>query len=425
MKRRAVTQKYFVICMGISMKVLQINSHYDQGGAARIVAALHRQLLRRGVESHVAYGRGAKHAEENVHFFGDTPGIYISAIGSRLLGINGYFNKRATGKLIQLIEKIQPDMVHMHVLHGYYVNVPMLFHYINKVQIPCIWTFHDCHAFTGKCGYFFDCRQWEQGCKSCPYLKSYPSSLLLDCTRKMWKDKKGLFTVGEKKWIVTPSFWLQTEVEKSFFSKYSCVTINNGIDTENTFYPRDREALRKKYGFLSEEKLILGVAVGYRDERKGVEYIIQLAKDLEKRAKVILIGWNKENNGLLKGCENIITLKNILNKDMLADYYSMADVFVIPSLAENYPTTSLEAMACGTPVVGFGVGGITEQLETMKGLVVEASNQKAFTEAVSKTLWEPGVVLQGDALARMIQEKNSAGRMVDDYLKLYQEIIKK
>lgn len=404
------------------MKILQINSHYDQGGAARIVAALHRQFLELGFDAYVAYGRGEKSEEKNVYYFGDTLGIYSSAIASRLLGLNGYSNKRATGKLIQFIEKIQPDIIHMHVLHGYYINVPMLFHYINKKQIPCVWTFHDCHAFTGNCGYFFDCRKWQQGCKECQYLRNYPASLIFDRTEKMWKEKQELFTLGERKWIVTPSRWLQTEVEKSFFQKYPCTTIHNGIDTRNTFYPREKEALRKKYGYGPEEKLLLGVAVGYRDERKGAEYLIRLAKDLEKEAKVILIGWNPEKNGLLKDSRNIIPMKNITDKKLLAEYYSMADVFLIPSLAENYPTTSLEAMACGTPVVGFATGGIPEQLADGKGLVVEAGNRQAFTQAVRKILQEPDCVLNGEALAKRIKEENSAKAMADKYLKLYGEV---
>lgn len=406
------------------MKVLQINSHYDQGGAARIVAALHRQLTEWDIEAYVAYGRGERKTEKNVYNFGDSFGIYSSAIAGRLLGLNGYFNKRATKRLLQFIGKIQPDMIHMHVLHGYYVNVPMLFRYINEKQIPCIWTFHDCHAFTGNCGYFFDCRQWQQGCKNCPYLRNYPASLFFDRTEKMWKDKQGLFTEGKKKWIVTPSRWLQAEVALSFLRNYPCTTIHNGIDTGKTFYPMEKEELRKKYGYLPEEKLILGVAVGYRDQRKGAEYIVQLAEDLGQEAKVLLIGWNQEKNHLLKGIRNIVTMKHISDKGILAEYYCMADVFVIPSLAENYPTTALEAMACGTPVVGFAVGGIAELLSGGKGIAVEAGNRQAFAEAVRKVLLDAESVLRGGVLAKRIQEENSAKRMAEDYLKLYEEVQK-
>lgn len=401
------------------MKVLQINSHYDQGGAARIVATLHRQLLKSGIESYVAYGRGEIAQEEKVYRFGNNLGAYTSALCSRISGWNGCFNRRATKKLIKLIRQIQPDIIHMHVLHGYYLHVPMLFHYINKNNIPCVWTFHDCHAFVGNCGYFFDCRSWESGCGNCPYLRNYPVSRWFDHTGEMWQQKKELFTKNTNKLLVTPSKWLKEEVAKSFFKDFECVTIANGIDTEQTFYPRNKAECRKKYGYTDHEKLVLGVAAGYRDERKGAEYILQLAKDLEKEAKVILIGWNHEKNHMLKGLNNVVALKNTKDKELLAEYYSMADVFVIPSLAENYATTSLEAMACGTPVVGFDVGGIGEQVAEGKGKVVPVGNREAFAEAVREVMNQSEGILSGEQLAATVGLDNSAERMAQQYEELY------
>ena len=405
------------------MKILQINSHYDQGGAARVVACLHRQLMEQGVEAYVAYGRGQKTDEANVHMFGSSIGVYFSAFFSRFSGLNGYFNHRATRKLLRLIDNIKPDIIHIHVLHGYYLNVPMLFRYINKNKIPCVWTFHDCHAFVGNCGYFFDCRRWESGCGSCPYLQNYPASQWFDFTKKMWKDKRELFTGGADKVIVTPSKWLMKEVQKSFLNKYPCKVIPNGVDTKKIFYPRSREKCRQKHGYSDAEKLILGIAVGYRDERKGLNYILHTAKMLEKEAKVILIGWNKENAPLLQGHSNVITLENTPDTELLAEYYSMADVFVIPSLAENYPTTVLEAMACGTPAVGFDVGGIAELLTDGKGIVVEAGNGEAFVAAVQKVLAEPACVLRGEQLVKTLREEQSVEKMASQYIKIYQEIL--
>lgn len=405
------------------MKILQINSHYDQGGAARIVACIHRELLKEGADAYVAYGRGEKTNEKNVHMFGNGAGVYISAFLSRFTGYNGYFNPVATYKLLKIIGRIKPDVIHLHVLHGYYVNVPMLFKYINKHKIPCVWTFHDCHAFVGNCGYFFDCRKWEKGCESCPYIKNYPASLWFDRTEKMWREKKRLFTIG-KKVIVSPSEWLAKEAKRSFFDRYECITIRNGIDTKGTFYPRDKYACRKKYGYEETQKLILGIAVGYRDERKGAKYILDLAKKLQGEAKIILVGWNRENDGLLDGIFNVITLENTKDKDMLAEYYSMADVFVIPSLAENYATTTLEAMACGTPVVGFAVGGIPEQVRGNKGIVVKAGNEEAFIEAVSRILKNPDCVLNGERLAQTVQEENSIEQMVKEYKRVYEKVLR-
>ncbi len=404
------------------MKILQINSHYNQGGAARIVACIHRQLLANGQQSYVAYGRGRKTAEEGCYRFNTAPEIYGSALFSRVFGINGWCNRLATKRLIAFIKKVQPDVIHMHTLHGYYLNLPMLFQYINNREIPCVWTFHDCHAFVGNCGYFFDCDKWVAGCGKCQYLKNYPTSQFFDFTKFMWRRKKELFTVGEKKMIVTPSEWLTEEARRSFFGKYPCVTLRNGIDVKGTFYPRDKKECREKYGYGGRDKLVLGIAVGYSDPRKGAKYIIQTAKDLGNEAKVILIGWEEKNNAMIQGISNIIPLPATSSTEMLAEYYSMADVFVLPSLAENYATVSLESMACGTPVVGFDAGGIPEQLTGGRGIAVPTGNQEAFTKAVRKALSGEDDLLRGEELAQLIRAENSVEKMTEEYMKLYQNL---
>lgn len=416
------------------MRILQINSHYNQGGAARIVACIHRQLLKEEEDSFVAFGRGRKPEEKNVYRFGMLPEIYFSALVSRAAGVSGWANGAATRRLITYMERVKPELIHLHALHGYYLNLPLLFHYINEHRIPCVWTFHDCYAFTGNCGYFFECEKWKTGCGSCPNIHNYPNSQWLDFSAWMWERKRELFTQGDNKIIVTPSEWLTKEAEKSFLGKYECITIRNGIDTRGTFYPRNRQECRKKYGYTESEKLILGIAVGYDDVRKGAKYIIQLAKDLEKEARIILIGWNEKNNAMLEGTKNIITLPNTSSTEMLAEYYSMADVFVLPSLAENYATVTLEAMACGTPVVGFWAGGIPEQLTGGKGIAVETGNQSAFDEAVRRALADKGEtaegkkaagLLRGEALADIIRKENSTEKMTEEYLRVYRRLLKR
>ncbi|MBE5883532.1 MAG: glycosyltransferase [Lachnospiraceae bacterium] len=405
------------------MRILQINSHYNQGGAAKIVACIHRQLLASGQESYVAYGRGTRPTEENIYQFNKVPEIYFAALFSRVAGINGWSNRWATKRLLSYIDKVQPDLIHMHALHGYYLNFPMLFAYINKHAIPCVWTFHDCHAFVGNCGYYFDCDKWKSGCGKCPHIHNYPTSQFFDFTRFMWKRKKELFTSGQSKVIVSPSDWLTEQAKQSYFGKYPCITIRNGIDTEKTFYPRDRKQCREKYGYTQDERIVLGIAVGYSDPRKGAKYIIRAARELQGEAKVILIGWEKKNDAMLEGVSNIITLPATQSADMLAEYYSMADVFVLPSLAENYATTTLEAMACGTPVVGFDAGGIPEQLTDNKGIVVKTGDQKAFTEAIVNALSDASGLIRGQALADMISTDNSMEKMTGEYMQVYQQIL--
>lgn len=404
------------------MKILQISSHYDQGGAARIAACIHRQLLADGEESYVAFGRGGEPGDRNVYRIDRSWEVYASALFARIFGINGWGNRGATCRLLALIRKLQPDVLHLHALHGYYLNFPMLFDFINAHDIPCVWTFHDCHAFVGNCGYFFECDRWKKGCGSCPHVHNYPKSQFLDFTAWMWARKKELFTQGDRKIIVTPSDWLTNTARQSFFGKYECVTVHNGIDGQRVFYPRARKDCRRKHGYGSEEKLVLGIAVGFDDTRKGAGYLLQLARDLAGEARVILVGWNSRNNDRLEGLENVITLPPLTDSGLLAEYYSLADVFVLPSLAENYATVTLEAMACGTPVVGFDAGGIPEQLSGGKGIAVPVGDQQALDAAVREVL-SGGKVLRGEALAEHIRKENSLEKMTADYRELYRKAV--
>lgn len=402
------------------MKILQIGSHCEQGGAARVMNCIHKELLRQGQESYVAYGRGKKATEANVYKIDTVPEVYLSALFSRVVGLNGWGNWLATKRLIRLIEKIKPDVIHMHALHGYYLNFPMLFKYINKKGIRWVWTFHDCHAFVGNCGYFYDCDKWKSGCGNCPYLRQYPTSQFLDFTKFMWEQKKALFNQSKNGIIVTPSDWLTGEARKSFMGVYPCKTIHNGVDANKTFYPRNKVECRSKYGFSNDDKIVLGIASGYSEPRKGAKYIIEMARELENEVKVVLIGWEEKNNEMLKGCKNIITISRTRNLYMLAEYYSLADVFVLPSLAENYATVSLESMACGTPVVGFNTGGVPEQLSGKKGIAVKLADSKAFTDAVRFAVSDQNDLLRGDELAKIIKEENSIERMVAEYIATYE-----
>ena len=405
------------------MRVLQINSHYNQGGAARIAACIHKQLLKEGQESYVAYGRGEQLTDIHVYRFNNVPEVYISALFSRITGLNGWGNKIATRRLIRFIEVVNPDVIHMHALHGYYLNFNMLFRYIKKKQIPCVWTFHDCHAFVGNCGYFFDCRRWQEGCGNCPYVHNYPKSQFFDFTKYMWKKKKELFTSVDNLVVVTPTNWLTEEAKLSYMGKYPCVTVRNGIDTTDTFYPRDKMKCREKYGYSPEDKIVLGIAVGYSDPRKGAKYIIEMAQKLKDDVKVVLIGWESCNDDMILGIDNIVALPPTYDTNQLAEYYSMADVFVLPSLAENYPTVTLEALACGTPAVGFDAGGIPEQLTEGKGIVVETGNGEAFTNAVKQAL-DRSLFMKRDELSACIHAENSVAKMTEEYMQIYQELMR-
>jgi putative colanic acid biosynthesis glycosyltransferase len=185
------------------MKILQINSHYNQSGAGKIVAAIHHYLKEQGHESRVAYGRGRETKESDINFISTKLSVYFSVFVNRFIGINGFTSWITTKNLLKEISSFKPDVIHLHGLHGYYINFKLLFDYINKNEIPIVWTFHDAHAFTGNCGYYKDCNKWENGCGGCPYLNDYPTTYLFDFTKWMWSKKKELFTMTDTKTIVS------------------------------------------------------------------------------------------------------------------------------------------------------------------------------------------------------------------------------
>lgn len=408
------------------MKILQINSHYNQSGAGKIVGAIHDYLREQGHESRVAFGRGKRSHDRDTYFISTKLSIYFSVFVNRFIGINGFTSWLNTKKLVQEISRFKPDVIHLHGLHGYYVNFAILFDYINRNEIPVVWTFHDCHAFTGNCGYSKDCYKWESGCGGCPYLNDYPTTYLFDFTKQMWKKKRELFTTTDTKIIVSPSDWMTKNARKSYFKKYQCITINNGIDTERVFFDQGKEKCRIEHGYKSEDKIILGIAFGLDNPRKGVKYMIQLARDLyDEGIKLILIGWNSKNDHLIDGLDNIETIAFTNNQAELAEYYSLADVFLLPSLDENYATVTLESLACGTPVVGFNVGGIPEQLSNGNGIVVEKENQKEFNKAVMDILNGNANLNSKELIIENTKINNSIYSMASKYEKEYFKIVDK
>lgn len=403
------------------MKVLQINSHYNVGGAGKIVAYLHHELQKSGTDSVVIYGRGSDVKEKSVYKIGNGLTNYFDVLITRVIGSAGFQSWSATRHAIDIINKEKPDILHLHGLHGYYLNYSLLFNYINKKRIPCVWTFHDCLAFTAKCGYTYECTKYIKGCNHCSLLKDYPATFGFDLTKNLWRKKKQLFTKTDNKIIVSPSEWMTNLAKTSFFGKYECITINNGIDTDITFKYRDQKECREELGFKTNSKIALGVAFGQENPRKGVRYIIQAAQKLPN-ITFILIGWDNKTGSDISYLNNVVVKKFTNNQEELAKYYAAADVFLLPSLAENYATTAIEALASGTPVVGFNVGGIPEQAFGEFGITVEAGDQAAFNAAIVHQI-EHSDKENRMNIAKLIAKRNSMNRMKTEYFKIYDKLM--
>ena len=359
------------------MKVVQINSVCGVGSTGRIAVDISKKLNDEGIENYIFYGTGHSDYENGIKF-GGTLNVRTHQLGTRLLGKHGFYSKKATKKLIEKISDIDPDIIHLHNIHGHYLNVEVLFEYLASSNKKVIWTLHDCWSFTGHCAYYdyVNCNKWQTECNNCPALRDYPRSLIFDRSRESFKDKKRIFNSVEDLTLITPSKWLAEETKKSFMSKYPVQVINNGIDLSN-FKPLIGD-FRIKYG-IEKSFMILGVA-GVWERRKGLDYFIELAKKAKDDEVIVLVGLSQEQQNKLP--KNIIGISRTNSAKELAEIYTSADVFVNPTLEDNFPTTNLEALACGTPVITFDTGGSPEAVDNQTGIVVEKGNLENLLVAI-------------------------------------------
>lgn len=338
---------------------------------------------------------------------------------ARITGFNGCFAWFETYKLLKKIDEFKPDIIHLHNLHDSYINLPMLFSYIKKHEIPVVWTLHDCWSFTGQCPHFtmVKCDKWKTGCYGCPQYKAYPSSLY-DNTKRMWQLKKKWFTGVKNMTIVTPSEWLAGLARESYLKQYPIEVINNGIDL-NVFKPTHSN-FRKQYGIPGDKYIVLGVsfAWGYR---KGLDCFVEMAEKLGEQYQIVLVGTDDEIDKNLP--QSIISIHRTQNQKELAEIYSAADVFVMPTREENYPTVNMEAIACGTPVVTFDTGGSSEMLDDKTGIVVEANDIKATVKAV-KDICEKKKCDAEEYIVAYSKKFDKQDKFVD-YIDLYSAIIEK
>ena len=358
------------------MRYAQINS-VPYGSTGSIMLKKHEELLRDGVDSYVFWGRGRAGENERECNFGSKPEFYADVLMTRLDGRAGFHSKRATKRLLRRLDEVEPDVVHLHNLHGYYVNVEQLFGWLAAHKCKVVWTLHDCWPFTGHCAYFTyaNCELWKsrQGCgANCPQLSSYPSTVSRRSVARNYREKKDLFTklAADSLSIVTPSKWLERLTRDSYLKEYPAKTVYNTIDT-NVFRPTEG-SWRSKLS-VDEKIVVLGVAAPW-SERKGLTDFVRLHDDLGDGYAIVLVGLtDKQARKLPNG---IRALGRISSQKELAQLYTMADVLFNPTREDNYPSVLLEAQACGTPVVTYDVGGCAEAVEAGgNGIVVDGYEQ--------------------------------------------------
>lgn len=362
------------------MKVLQINSVCGYGSTGRIVADLSRALMQNGDDCLIAYGRGQAPEDIKSIRIGTDFDVNLHGVCSRLTDKHGFYSKRATQRFIRSAREYDPDIIHLHNLHGYYLHLPTLFEWLRESGKPVVWTLHDCWAFTGHCAYFdyVECDRWKTGCHNCPQKNAYPSSLLLDQSRSNFEQKKRLFTSVPNMRIVTPSNWLKNLAQQSFLKNYHIVTVHNGIDL-NQFKPTESNFREKNH--LTNKTILLSVANVW-EPRKGFDHLVELSRRLNLSFQIIMVGLTEQQCGSLP--PNIFGITHTDNLNELAGLYSTADIFINPTLEDNFPTTNLEAIACGTPVITFDSGGCRETVSDGFGYVVPKGDLKELASQIER-----------------------------------------
>ncbi len=397
--------------MNITKKILIINSVYGIRSTGRIVKDLHDATNQVGWESYVIYGRIQQPYEKNVHYIGNKTQVVYEMAKTAVFGHHGLGSELWTNRIIEHINEINPDIIHLHNIHGYYVNVASLFKYLKTLDVPIVWTLHDCWAYTGHCAYYtyVACDKWKTGCHHCPALKTYPYSILSDRSKKNYLEKREFFTGLNSCTLVTPSKWLSKEVKTSYLKDYPVEVIPNGIDLE-VFKPQEHRS--------STRFTILAVA-NIWEERKGLKYCLELAEYLSEDEQLVIIGLNDvQVKGLPK---HVIGIKRTESVQELVDWYNRADVYINPTLEDNFPTTNLEALACGTPIITFDTGGSIESVTESTGFVVE-SNSLALYEAVLK-IKEKGKAEFTLACRKVALEHFGRDKMKRAYIDLYKRMI--
>lgn len=400
-----------------NMRVLLIDVNCKKGSTGKIVYDLYKENINRGHSSAICYGRGPVINEPNIFKFGIDLETYIHALLTRLTGFTGVFSPFSTRRLIKFIDDYKPDVVHIHELHAYFVNIDPVIKYLKKKKIKTIWTFHCEFMYTGKCGYSYDCNKWKNKCGKCSKVKEYPASLFFDFTKVMFDWKKRLFADFYNLKIVTPSHWLAERVRHSFLKDKEIQVIHNGIDTVNVFHPRSFKHLLKKHN-LGDEKIVLAVAPNLMEERKGGKWVLELAKRcINENVKFILIGIDDLNSSF---DHNIIALGRTSNQIELAEYYSMADVFVICSKKENFPTTCIESLCCGTPVLGFDEGGTKETAPNNYGSFVKYGDIDELYNKLKLILYGKKIIASKEDCATFGKENYDKAIMAKKYMNIYE-----
>lgn len=399
------------------MKVIQINVTCNWGSTGRIAEEIGQLVISNKGESYIAFGREYNKSKLQLLTIGNKIDIYWHVIHSRLFDRHGLASKKATINLINNIKSIKPDIIHLHNIHGYYLNYPILFDYLSKANTPIVWTLHDCWPFTGHCAYFdfINCNKWKKQCHECKGLNTYPKAFI-DSSQKNFSLKKQYLTQVPNMVLVPVSNWLDRLVSESFLSHYKTHVIHNGINID-LFKPTIDETILKKYN-INNKFVILGLTNIWA-ERKGLNDIIRLNEIIDHSVfQIVLVGLTTKQIKQIP--QSIIGIPRTDSIQDLVKLYSHAGVFINPTWEDNFPTTNLEALACDTPVITYNTGGSPEAIDEKTGYVVPKGDIDNLYEAI-KNVYN-GYIDKKECRNRAVRLYNKEDRF-QEYINLYKSLL--
>lgn len=395
-----------------TVKIVQINATCGVGSTGKICVGISQVLTENKIENYILYSSQSNGYKLGIKCSNDKY-IKIQALNSRIFGNYGFNSKRATRKILSELERIKPDIVHLHNIHGHDCHFDMLLTYLKERNIKTVWTFHDCWCFTGYCTYFdvVCCNKWKKTCNDCPQKNTF--SFFFDKSLKLHNKKKAAYDELDLT-IVTPSKWLAGMVKESFLKDFTTYIINNGIDL-NVFKPTEKTLVSIKK--TKDEKIVLGVADAWI-YRKGLDVFVKLSERLPENYKIVLVGTDENVDKQLP--KNIVSIHRTSNQKELVEIYTSADVFVNPTREENYPTVNMESLACGTPVLTFRTGGSPEILDETCGSVVECDDIDALEKEIIR-ICEINPYSKEDCIKRAKAFDQNERFM--EYVELYKELL--
>lgn len=414
------SQTVAYIKINLMPKLLQINVALNKGSTGRISEQIGKLARSKGWDTFILHGARYVNTSEMYSFQTGTPLLEkIHAVRSMLFDAHGLGSVNETQKAIEIIKQIKPDIIHLHNIHGYYLNYKVLFEYLATTNIPVVWTLHDCWSMTGHCSHFdyIGCERWKSGCYNCPLKGDYPKSLFLDRSKQNYLLKKTLFSSVKNMTIVPVSKWLGSIVEQSFLREYPIRVINNGVDLK-VFSPKETD-LKDRLG-LTGKNVLLGVAASWKDPRKGLKDYVRLSKCLPTKYQIILVGVGRNVHEQIPN--NILAVERTENQLELTEYYSIADIVLNLSYQETFGLTTIEGFACGTPSIVYNKTASPELISKETGMIVEAGNISQLCSAIQEIIAN-GKDFYSAACRKRAEDLYNKDDRFWEYIDLYQHLL--